>query len=71
MMPIALSDSELDIVFAAARPLAVNERDPFLQEVATQLAALPVRGVGAVYQIVREIQHRHWDPPVGPDGKYD
>jgi hypothetical protein len=27
-MPIALSDSELDIVFAAARPLAVQDRDP-------------------------------------------
>jgi hypothetical protein len=32
MMPLALSDSELDIVFAAARPLQVADRDPFLRE---------------------------------------
>jgi hypothetical protein len=28
-MPIALTDSELDIIFAAARLLAVQDRDPF------------------------------------------
>jgi hypothetical protein len=62
--PIALTDSEMDIVLAAARPLAVQQRDAFLQEVARRLASVSARGDGLVYQIVREVQKRHWDPPV-------
>jgi hypothetical protein len=64
-MPIALTDSELDIIFAAAQPLAVQDRDAFLQDVAKHLATLPVRGDGIVFQICREVQRRHWEPPVG------
>jgi hypothetical protein len=70
MAPIALTDSELDIVFAAARPLEVADRDPFLRDVAERLAALPHLGNGIVLQICREIQHRHFDPPAGIEGKY-
>jgi hypothetical protein len=67
-MPIALSDSELDIIFAAARPLQVRDRDLFLRDVATQLAAIPERGDGVVFQVCREVQRAHWDPPlVEPD----
>jgi hypothetical protein len=65
LMPIALTDSELDIVFAAARPLAVQDRDPFLRDVAERLAALPHLGDGLVFQICREVQREHWDPPAG------
>jgi hypothetical protein len=50
----------------AARPLAVQDRDPFLQEVAERLTAMPERGDGAVYQICRDVQRRHFDPPTGP-----
>jgi hypothetical protein len=70
LVPIALTDSELDIVFAAARPLQVADRDPFLRDVAERLAALPERGDGLVFQICREVQRDHWDPPVGIEGKY-
>jgi hypothetical protein len=38
---LKLSDSELDIVLAAAQPLAAKDRDAFLQDVAAALAALP------------------------------
>jgi hypothetical protein len=38
MPPIRLSDSELDAVIAAARPLAVEMRDPFLHAVAHALS---------------------------------
>lgn len=37
-MPIRLTDAELDAVMAAARPLALNVRDAFLQHVADALA---------------------------------
>jgi hypothetical protein len=72
-MPIALSDSELDIIFNAARPLAVQKRDAFLQDVAKHLAALPVRGDGIVHRVVAEVQREHFDPPVGnfDAGKYE
>jgi hypothetical protein len=48
--PVALTDSEVDIVLAAARPLSVQDRDPYLKEVAARLAAMPERGDGLVYQ---------------------
>ena len=62
-MPLALSDSELDIVTRAAAPLAVGDRDGFLREVAAALAALPERGDGTVYRVCREVQRKHWDAP--------
>jgi HEAT repeat protein len=52
-MPIVLTDSELDIIFNAARPLAVQDRDAFLQEVAARLAAPPHLGDGIVHSRVR------------------
>jgi hypothetical protein len=74
MSPLRLTDSEMDIVMAAARPLAVADRDGFLQAVAERLATIPERGDGIVYQIVRDVQRRHWDPPihdvVGPTARY-
>jgi hypothetical protein len=62
---LKLTDSELDVVMCAARPLAVQDRDPFLQEVAERLAALPHLGEGAVHRVCAEVQRRHWNPPVG------
>jgi hypothetical protein len=66
---LKLTDSELDIVLAAARPLAVEERDGFLKEVAERLAALPERGEGLVYQVCREIQRKYWDPPIDTENR--
>jgi hypothetical protein len=44
-----LTDTELDIVMRAARPLAVQDRDAFLQEVAGRLLASPHLGDGIVF----------------------
>jgi hypothetical protein len=65
---LRLTDSEMDIVLAAARPLAVEDRDPFLQEVAERLSSLPHLGDGAVHRVCAEIQRRHWDPPLHEPG---
>jgi hypothetical protein len=62
---LRLTDSEMDIIFAAAHPLAVQDRDPFLREVAERLSSLPHLGDGLVFQICREVQREHWNPPVG------
>jgi hypothetical protein len=54
--PIKLSDAELDCVMAAARPLAVEMRDPFLRAVALELQGCREIGPGVVHQVGREQQ---------------
>jgi hypothetical protein len=56
MPPIRLSDSELDAVMSAARPLAVEMRDSFLHAVAHDLAGFKEIGPGVVHQVCREQQ---------------
>jgi hypothetical protein len=63
MPPVRLTDSELQAVFDAARPLQLCDRDAFLRDIATALAALPVLGDGAVHRVVREVQRRYFDAP--------
>lgn len=62
--PLALTDAELDIVFAAARPLDVDLRDPFLQAVANALMHErgPI-GPGVVHRVCRELQRQFFVPP--------
>ena len=62
-MPVRLTDTELDLVLSAARPLAIEMRDPFLQAVADALAHRDEVGPGVVYQVCREQQRRFFDPP--------
>jgi hypothetical protein len=61
--PIRLSDSELAAVMAAARPLAVDVRDAFLQAVADALAGCAEVGPGVVYRVIAETQRKFFDPP--------
>jgi hypothetical protein len=63
MPPIRLTDLEIELVLAAARPLPIHARDLFLQEVADALAALPVVGLGGVSRVCRDVQKRFFDPP--------
>ena len=63
MPPVRLSDSELDAVMAAARPLARHLRDAFLQDVAAALASCGEIGPGTVNRVCREAQRRYFDPP--------
>jgi hypothetical protein len=62
-MPLRLTDSQITAVFAAARPLAVQDRDPFLQDVAALLAGIADPGDGDVARAIRAVQRRHFDPP--------
>jgi hypothetical protein len=63
MPPIRLTDAELDAVFAAARPLDRDLRDPFLQAVAHALSDRNIIGPGTVHQVCRELQRQFFDPP--------
>lgn len=60
---LGLSDHELDAVMAAARPLRPKDRDPFLRDVAAELANQRERGPGVIYRVVRETQRKFFDPP--------
>jgi hypothetical protein len=61
--PTPRTDSQITSIFAAARPLAVQDRDPFLQEVASLLAGVADPGDGDVARAVRAVQRKHFDPP--------
>jgi hypothetical protein len=62
---LKLTDSELDAVFSAARPLDLDLRDPFLQAVANALMAdcSGEIGPGTVARVCREMQRQFFDPP--------
>jgi hypothetical protein len=62
-MPLSLSDDELEIVMTCAAPLAPEDRDKFLRDIAHQLSSQPELGPGAVHRLVRETQRRYFDPP--------
>jgi hypothetical protein len=62
--PIALSDSELQAVMDACRPLAPHRRDIFVRRVAEAIVALgPKRGDGSVARAIRSVWREHYDPP--------
>jgi hypothetical protein len=63
MGPIRLTDAQLTAVFEAARPLAVRDRDAFLQAVAEALQGHREIGDGDVHRVVKAAQRRFWDPP--------
>jgi hypothetical protein len=63
LRPLALSDSELTTIMAAARPLSSADRSAFLEHVASALAALPMRGEGVVSRVVKEVFKQHWRAP--------
>jgi hypothetical protein len=65
--PLSLTDSDLDTVMAAARQLQRHQRDGFLRRVAEVLAAMPVRGEGAVHRAIASVWREHFDPPLYTD----
>jgi hypothetical protein len=63
MQPLKLSDAELDAVFAACRPLQLNVRDAFLQDLVSELRRYPEIGPGVVYRVIVTLQRKYFDPP--------
>jgi hypothetical protein len=71
MPPLALTDSQLDAVYDAARPLQPIDRSRFLEDVAAALGGCSDVGDGQLARIVREMQKRYFDPPqLATSGKY-
>ena len=59
-----LSDSQIEILLSAARPLPPSEHAAFLEEVTTALADCSELGDGIVYRIARAVQRKFWGPPL-------
>jgi hypothetical protein len=57
MPPLALTDSELDQIMAAATPIDPDRRDSFLRAVASELARCPEVGPGS-FQFARLLRSR-------------
>ena len=49
---ISLSNSELQIVLTAAKPIHPRDRDQFLRDCAAELSRFEVLGVGIVSRVV-------------------
>ena len=64
-MIIRLTDSELEAVFTAARPLHPRDRDAFLQAIAAELATLPVVSDGPVQRVASAVQRLFSSLPAG------
>jgi hypothetical protein len=62
-MPLRLTDDQLSAIFAAARPLPVERRDAFLQEVASLLRGAAEVGPGTVHRAIAQAQRAYFDPP--------
>jgi hypothetical protein len=61
--PVYLSDSELEAVMNACRPLAPHAHDRFLRQVAEAICTLPERGDGAIHRAIRSVWREHFDAP--------
>jgi hypothetical protein len=59
---ISLSDSELQIVLSAAKPIPPRDRDQFLRDVASELARYPEVGPGIIGRVVARLQRQHLAP---------
>jgi hypothetical protein len=61
--PLALSDTQLDIIFRLAAPLLDVDRSAFLEDVARALGGLPEVGDGIVARVCAQVQRKYWRPP--------
>jgi hypothetical protein len=61
-MPLALNDSELQIVLTAVKPIHPRNRDQFLRDCAVERAKYEVLGSGIIGRVVAKIQRQHLAP---------
>ena len=61
--PVRLNDAELSHIFEAARPIPVDSRDAFLEQVATLLRGCSDAGPGDVHRAIEQAQRQFFIPP--------
>jgi len=60
---VRLNDAELSHIFEAARPIPVDSRDAFLEQVATLLRGCSDAGPGDVHRAIEQAQRQFFIPP--------
>jgi hypothetical protein len=61
---LSLSDAELEAVMQHAAPLPPSSRAAFLIDVAAELKRHAETGPGLVSRVCRDLQRRHFHPPI-------
>lgn len=70
MVPLRLTDAQLDTLHRLSWPLARVDRGPFLEAVAVELAKHPeLLGDGYIARVGVEVQRRFWTPPDPETGR--
>jgi len=70
MVPLRLTDAQLDTLHRLSWPLARVDRVPFLEAVAVELAKHPeLLGDGHIARVGVEVQRRFWTPPDPETGR--
>jgi hypothetical protein len=64
VQPVRLSDEAMCAILGASHPLPPDRRSDFLEDVARELAALPMVGDGACHRVVMAVQKKYFDPPL-------
>ena len=72
MVPLRLTDQQLDTIHRLSWPLVPADRAAFLQAVAAKLAEHPeLLGDGYLARVALEVQRKFWTPPdIDVAGKY-
>ena len=68
LSPPGFSDSQIDQLLLTLRPLTEVQREALLEDLADTLRQAPHQGSGQLYRVIREVQRRHWDPPLTVGG---
>jgi hypothetical protein len=72
LVPLRLTDAQLDALHRLAFPLAPSDRSAFLELVAQRVQEQGGEiGDGVLYRIAVDCQRRYWRPPSFAVGKYD
>jgi hypothetical protein len=63
-VPPSFSDSQVDQLLFTLRPLNEAQREALLEDLASVLREAPRLGDGQLYRTLRDLQRRHFDPPI-------
>jgi hypothetical protein len=62
-MPLAFTDSQLDAIFNAGRPLQPQEQQAFLAALGAMFQGRSEIGDGELGRAIRDLQREHFRPP--------
>jgi hypothetical protein len=65
LMPVAVTDEQLSMIYRAAEPLLPPDRLAFLAALADRLRGEPIVGDGSIARAIRELQRQCFRPPRG------